>query len=109
MPSKFFVKPASESREPLELVFVFFRVDGLTVGYIRADNTERALAIPHGRGDDALLFVGKCRHCRCNLGERSPRQDGDAVVGLLPGPRAAVPGSFDFLERELGVLELDLL
>src|SRR3989442_11932482 len=68
MSSKFFFEPASESREPLELVLVFFRVDGLAVGYIRADNPDRALAFPGGRGDDAPLFAAAFWHCRWNLG-----------------------------------------
>src|SRR4029077_3640866 len=107
--AQFLFQPIPESGKPSELVVVFLRSDRLPVGNVSAYHADRAGTVADARGDDPLLVIGKGRHAGSDLAQSTLRQDRHAVVGLLPGPRAAITCCLDLQDRKPVVLELGLL
>ena len=101
----FLGQPFFQRGEPVELVGVFFAADLLPVRHVGADDAQ----ITDSRRDQAFLRVGVMRVAANDVGERRAGEQGDAVVGFLPGKSDVVASGLDLGLREVVILELGLL
>ena len=102
---QFLAEPDRERVEPAQLVVVLVAADRLAVRHVGADDA----GVADRAADQAFLLIGKMRIADQHLADRLAREQGDAVVGLLPGERGVVAGGLDLGQRERGVLELQFL
>ena len=100
-----FADPGLQCRQPGQFVRVFFAADGLSVGDVGADDTNAI----HRGSEQPLLWIGKIRVAIFDVARRLARQQGNAVVGLLPGENDLLTRCLNFPLREVVILELGFL
>jgi hypothetical protein len=99
------LEPAGQRIQPCELVGVLVAADGLAIRYIGTDHEDST----DRRSDQPFLLIGMQRVAENDIAWRLARQQGNAVVGLLPREGDVITRGLDLRLREGMVLELRFL
>ena len=100
-----FAKPGFQRRQPGQFVRIFLAADRLPVRNVGADDADAIYCC----SDQAFLRIRKMWVAVGDIGRRLTRQQGDAVVGFLPGENNLIASRLNRLLREVVVFELCFL